>query len=438
MNLSHLLPHLFSRGGRAQAVKAGAAQIRVLFVDHTASLGGGEIALANLVRHLDPAKVKPIVVLASEGPLVERLREFAETHVLPLPAQVLTQRKDKLGIGTLLRLKDAWSVLLYVGRLARFIRERDIDLVHTNSLKADLIGGLAGRLSLRPVIWHVRDRIDDDYLPKPVVRAFRLLSRLIPTFVIANSAATLRTLRPQPKGQEAALSESSKSNGRETVVHDGTSVPPMQVRSGTRSEFYVGLVGRISPWKGQHVFIQAAALMAKRFPKTRFSIIGSALFGESEYEKEVRLMPGQLGIADKVEFAGFRKDVEQAIAELDLLVHASTKGEPFGQVIIEGMAAGKPVIATNGGGVPEIVEDGRTGILVPMGDAAAMAEAICQVLCDPVRAEEMGARARERVTDYFTLERTARRVEAVYARVLQQEFSAQQSSGLVAISAQPE
>jgi len=437
MKLSDLLLRLFSRGGRTRTVKAGAAQIRVLFVDHTASLGGGEIALANLVQHLDPEKIRPVVVLASEGPLVERLRVFAETYVLPLPAQVLTQKKDKLGIDTLLRLRDGLSVLLYVGRLARFIREHHIDLVHTNSLKADIIGGLAGRLSLRPVIWHVRDRIDDDYLPKPVVQAFRVLSHLIPTFVIANSAATLRTLRSQREGQEDARS-TSRSNGRTAVVHDGTSVPPLRVQSERRAETCIGLVGRISPWKGQHIFIQAAALVAKRFPKTRFLIIGSALFGESQYEEEVRLMPGQLGIADKVEFAGFRNNVEQAIAALDLLVHASTQGEPFGQVIIEGMAAGKPVIATDGGGVPEIVQDGETGILVPMGDAAAMAEAICQILCDPARADEMGARARERVTDCFTLERTARRVEVVYAGVLRQESIAQEDSGLVAISAQPE
>jgi glycosyltransferase involved in cell wall biosynthesis len=105
------------------------------------------------------------------------------------------------------------------------------------------------------------------------------------------------------------------------------------------------------------------------------------------------------------------------IDELDLVVHASTTGEPFGQVIIEGMAAGKPIVATNGGGVPEIVEDGTTGILVPMGDAPAMAEAICRMLADPGKAREMGRRGRQRVESHFTLERTARRVEDVYREI---------------------
>ncbi len=168
---------------------------RVLFFDHTAALGGGEIALANLVRCLDPAKIKPIVVLASHGPLVARLSAIADTHVMPLSPRVVSHRKDKLGLATLFRPGDALRVLIYVGRLARFIRANKIDLVHTNSLKGDIIGGAAARLAGRPVIWHVRDRIEDDYLPKRVVRAFRWLSHVMPNYVIANSEATLRTLR---------------------------------------------------------------------------------------------------------------------------------------------------------------------------------------------------------------------------------------------------
>ena len=158
--------------------------------------------------------------------------------------------------------------------------------------------------------------------------------------------------------------------------------------------------------------------MHERFPEARFFIIGAALFGEDEYDQEIRRFPGQLGIQDYVEFSGFRDDIQPTIAELDLLVHASTTAEPFGQVIIEAMAAGKPVIATNGGGVPEIVDDGRTGFLVPMADAKAMAAAICKILSNPVRAKIMGMRARLRVADRFTIEQTARRVEAVYAELL--------------------
>jgi glycosyltransferase involved in cell wall biosynthesis len=394
------------------------APVRVLFVDHTAAMSGGEIALFNLLRFLDPAKVQTVVLLGAEGPLAEKLRTITETHILPLSSGVASQKKDKLGIGTLLRIRDVRDALAYTWRLAKFIREHDIQLVHTNSLKADIIGGLAARLSRRPVVWHVRDRIEDDYLPLSVVRMFRLLSRLIPNYVIANSSATLRTLRLHKGARGTSIPSGIELNGRMVVVHDGTSPGARAEDKSPGAQFRVGLVGRISPWKGQHIFIQAAALVHQRFREARFLIIGAALFGEDQYEQEVRRLPTELGIDGIVEFTGFRSDVKAAIADLDLLVHASTQGEPFGQVIIEGMAAGKPVVATDGGGVPEIVQDGRTGILVPMGDVQAMAGAICQILVDPVRAKAMGVQARQRIANHFTLQQTARRVEAVYDEML--------------------
>jgi len=267
---------------------------------------------------------------------------------------------------------------------------------------------------MRRVVWHVRDRIEDDYLPRSVVRIFRFLSHVIPHYVIANSAATLRTLHLSSSALATSIPSGVEMSGNVAIVHDGTTAVETSSTPRNDSVFRIGLIGRISPWKGQHIFIQAATLVNKRFPKARFVIVGAALFGEEQYDKEVRQLPQELGIEHIVEFAGFCKDINLALSNLDLVVHASTKGEPFGQVIIEGMAAGKPVVATNGGGVPEIVEDGKTGILVPMGDATAMAEAICQILESPGRAREMGRKGRDRVAAHFTMDQTARRVEAVY------------------------
>jgi glycosyltransferase involved in cell wall biosynthesis len=404
-----------------QSVAAGRSPLRVLFFDHTAELGGGEIALLNLVRHLDGKEITPVVLLGAEGPLEEQLRPIVETHVLPMSPHVTKQRKDKLGVRTLFRLRAMVDVLAYVRGLVRFIRAHDIDLVHTNSLKADIIGGIAGRLSSCPVIWHVRDRIEEDYLPRSVVRAFRLLSRVIPSYVIANSGATLRTLHLRPDSHRTAIPSRIEINGHPrmaSVVHDGTITRMLPAAHGDAcGVLRVGLIGRISPWKGQHVFIQAAEKVVRRFPAVKFLIIGAALFGENQYERELRQLASRLGLENVVEFTGFRADIDQAISELGVVVHASTIGEPFGQVIIEGMAAGKPVVATRGGGVPEIVEDGVTGILVPMGDAPAMADAICRICADPVRAGTMGARARQRVAEHFTIEQTARKVESIYASI---------------------
>ena len=390
--------------------------IRVLFFDHTAALGGGEIALLNLVRHLNPQTIKSIVVLGAAGPLVERLGPEIDTYTLPLPVGLATNRKDSLGLATLFQIREILGGLSYILQLAKFIRSHKIDLVHTNSLKADIIGGIASRLAQCPVVWHVRDRIEMDYLPGPVVRVFRLLCRVIPTYVIANSAATLRTLHlgpDRPDGTDFGV------NGRSAVVHDGTRTRSLsKERSRHLEVFRIALIGRISPWKGQHIFLQAAQSVAERFPNVRFFVIGAALFDEHKYDEEIRQLPKKLGIENLVEFTGFCSDIEEVIEGLDLVVHASMTGEPFGQVIIEGMAAGKPVVATNGGGVPEIVEDGSTGILVPMGDVQAMADAICEILADPVRAREMGIRGHQRVENHFTVELTASKVETVFYEVL--------------------
>jgi glycosyltransferase involved in cell wall biosynthesis len=390
----------------------------VLFLDHTSKMGGGEIALLHLLQQLDKERFRPLLVLGEEGPLAEKVRASGvETSVIPLPAHVANTRKDSLGAGSLTKLRQIGAVMAYSWRLSRFMRSRRVSLVHTNSLKADIIGGIAGRLAGVPIVWHVRDRIESDYLPATVVRVFRLLCRIIPDFVVANSAATLDTLHlPGQRPQAVVHGGYALVQGSSAVVHDGVVAPAPIAKSN--SAIRIGLVGRITRWKGQHVFLEAAAMVRSRFPSARFQIIGSAMFGEEAYEQEIRALSKSTGVDDCVDFLGFRTDVPALISELDILVHASITGEPFGQVIIEAMAAAKPVVATRGGGVPEIVREGLTGLLVPMGDARAMADAICELLSDPARAMQMGAAGRERVLHRFTVEVTARRLEFVFEKVL--------------------
>lgn len=388
----------------------------ILYLDHTARMGGGEIALLNLVTALDSARFRPLVALAEDGPLAIKLRAAGiETTVLPLEATLRETRKDSLGPGSLLKLRRVGHLLAYSLRLARWAKAQSADLIHTNSLKSDLYGGIAGRLAHIPVLWHVRDNINGEYLPPSVAGAFRLLSRLLPHVVVTNSQSTLRQLWPQrPKTGEVVYSGVSME-----VVHDGyvegaagKGLPENPATWG-RSPV-VALIGRIAEWKGQHVFLRAAAAVRLQFPNACFWIIGAPLFGEYEYEQSLHALAEQLGLTDAVTFLGFRDDVARLMPQIDLVVHASILGEPFGQVVIEGMAAGKPLVATDGGALPEIVVPGETGFLVPMGSAEAMAEAIERLLADPLQARAMGQAGRQRVERLFTISRTARKVEAVY------------------------
>jgi len=383
---------------------------RVMLFDHTAQLGGGEIALLDMVRFFDRSQVTPIIVLGSDGPLAERLRGIAEVHILELTSKVLHKRKDTLGSASLLELKSIVHAGAYVLQLADFIRTNQIALIHTNSLKADILGGIAGRLTQTPVIWHIRDRITDDYLPKPVVRIMRTLCRVLPDYVIGNSAATLETLKLNGTKPNTAIGSGVDLGAFHELHGPSTS-------GNSPGKQLIGLVGRICPWKGQHIFLRAAAEVHKQFPHARFQIIGAALFEEQHYEIEMQKLAKDLGIAHVVEFTGFRNDVPDLMRNLDILVHASTTGEPFGQVIVQGMAAGKAVVATNGGGVPEIVVHGETGLLVPMDDAPALSSAISALLNAPELAAEMGRAGRRRVLEHFTIEQTARKIETVYAQL---------------------
>ena len=405
---------------------------RILFADHTAKMGGGEIALLNLVSALDRTRFEPVVVLASDGPLVGRLRGAGiETHVLPLDASLIDTRKDSLGLASLLKVRQAVIAALYVWRLARWARRRGVSLIHTNSLKSDLYGGLAGRLAGIPVVWHVRDSINGEYLPPRIAAVFRWLARTVPHVVVANSESTLRFLEPGREKNSAVVysgiaPEDARALGddaRARVVHDGYDLQtfPQQVPPQARPSAdgpVITLVGRITPWKGQDVFLRAAARVRERFPNACFWVVGSPMFGEDDYERSLHVLADELKLNDNVKFWGQRDDVPALLARTDLLVHASTLGEPFGQVVIEGMAAGKPVIATDGGALPEIVLPGETGLLVRMGDADAMADAICALLADPARAAAMGTAGWRRVQEKFTITHTVRKVETVYDQML--------------------
>jgi glycosyltransferase involved in cell wall biosynthesis len=408
----------------------------VMFLDHTASMGGGEVALLHLAQRLDRSRYVPLVVLSSDGSLRHKLEESGvETRVLSLSSRVVSTRKDTLGWRALLQPTAALRTLAYCRRLARFMRARRVDIVHANSLKADVMGGVAARMARVPIIWHVRDRIDDDYLPAPAVRLFRWLCRVLPNYVIANSHATLETLR-LPKRRLASAISSGVVGGQNaqgsfaeppvgtslaSVVHDGVVEHDEVHRSDGKPGSLIGIIGRVTRWKGQHIFLEAAAQVRRDFPDAHFAIIGSALFGEDEYADELRQLVRKLGLEDCVEFTGFLHSTTEYLQKLDVLVHASITSEPFGLVVAEGMVAGKPVIATRGGGVLEIVQDGVSGLLVPMGDPDAMAQALKHLLENPDKARAMGKAARHRVQENFTIELTVQRVQAVYDEIAQRQ-----------------
>lgn len=368
-------------------------RVRAVYIDHTARLSGAELALTRLLPAL--SEVDATVVLGEEGPLVERLSRLGiDVRVVPLAGGVLRVRRGAVVPGWA-AAAGALAAVKSGAALARELRRLRPDLVVTNSLKADLYGGVAARLAGVPVIWHVHDRIATDYLPRPAVRLVRLSARLLADGLIANSEATRATL---PAGRAVAIGN---------VCPPLTPQPPP---GGARLR--VGLVGRIAPWKGQDVFLRALAATALDLQPV---VVGAPLFGEEGYAQSLRRLAAELGL--DVEWAGFLPDPAEAMAAMDIVVHCSTVPEPFGQVVVEALALGRCVVAAGAGGPAEVVTDGVDGLLTPPGDVTALAAALRRLAADPVLRHRLETAAPAAAAP-FAADKIAAAEQAYYRAVL--------------------
>lgn len=386
----------------AVASPGGARRLRVVYMDHTAALSGGELALLRLLVALEG--VDGHVILAEDGPLGRR---FADAGI---SCEVMAMAETARGLGRgrvspgRLPAGAALSGGVYVARLARRLRQLRPDLVHTNSLKAAVYGTAAARLAGVPVLWHLHDRLSPDYMPAPAVRLMRGIARTLPDAIIANSTTSMATL-PRVRCPVEVIP---------------CPVEPVAERPRAKADrngaLRVGMVGRIAPWKGQHLFLEGFARAFSDGPE-RAVLIGAPLFGEQDYETALHDDVARLGLDGRVEFRGFRDDIPAELAELDVLVHSSVFPEPLGQTVLEGMAAGLPVVVPDQGGPAEVVSDSRTGLIYRMGDAEAMAEALQRLRRDPSLRRRLGGEARGAL-GAFSPEGVASRVESLYADVL--------------------
>ncbi len=379
--------------------------LRVLVVGHTAELGGAELALVRLCAALDEGLDVRVVLLA-DGPLVDRLAGVGiPVTVLPADPDLVTASRGSVVGVSWRQVRRLRATVRAVAALREAIRTTRPDVVHTTTLKAHVLGLAAARLSGVPVVWQLHDRIAPDYLPVPVVGALRRLARRGPQAVLANSMATATTL---PGVRD--LTVAYPGFAPEQALAEPPQHPP--------GPAVVGLVGRLSPTKGQLELVRAAPDVLARHPDTLFRCIGAPAFGAEDYARVVDAEAGRLGVADRVELAGFVADPAAALDALTVCVHASPVPEPFGQVVVEAMVRGVPVVATDAGGVAEILRDGdgQLGRLVPPGDPEALAAAIVAVLDDVPAARAVARRAHTSALERFDVATTALTVSAVWRR----------------------
>jgi glycosyltransferase involved in cell wall biosynthesis len=374
--------------------------MKILYVDQTGQLGGGELSLLDWLR-ISPQNAR--VVLFEDGPFRPMLEELGiPVAVLPLASLKGVRRES--GLWKLLSTLPAWLSLR--NRLAQATRQADV--LYANSQKAFLLSAFARR-SGQPLVWHLRDILTSDHF-SPVLRRIAVSTgNRFATAIIVNSKATADAF-VTAGGRPDLLTE----------VPDGVSARPFdQVDSETVEHLHqklcppgkilVGVFGRLAEWKGQHILLEAIV----NLPDVHLCIVGDALFGEKTYAETLKNRATQLDLAGRVSFLGFRRDIPALMKCMDIVVHTSIVAEPLGRVILEGMLARKPVIATRAGGAAEIVEDGVNGLLVTPGSITDLFNAIKLLSTDGKFSRGLALAGRRRAEQDYSMEIMAERVEGL-------------------------
>jgi glycosyltransferase involved in cell wall biosynthesis len=360
----------------------------VLLVHSSAGGYGADRQLALIAGGLDPARYRARVVLATGGPLVGELRGAGvETSVAPLAVL----RRGELAPRALVRLGGR---LLATSGLAR---GHDVALVHSNT-SVTLSGALAARRAGVPHVWHVREIYTERAWP-----AYRRL--LASADALACVSAAVRAQFPP-------------GDGRVRVLPDGLALPggpgPAPPRRAAGPPLVCLVLGRISSWKGQGVLLRALA----EVPSAVAVVAGDAWPGQEHHEAALRRLASDLGIADRVRFVGFVADPRPLYGGADVVVVPSTRPDPLPNAALEAAAAGCCVVASRHGGLPEIVRDGETGVLVAPGDPGALAAALRRLAADPALGPRLGAAAAVDVAERFAPGLLVARVQALYDELL--------------------
>jgi glycosyltransferase involved in cell wall biosynthesis len=383
----------------------------VLYLSHSAGLYGAELCLLTLVARLDKTRFLPIVILPNNGPLKQKLEELnVIVKVVPSIRAWLTKRS---GIQIFFYfLAVIPFVFVSVWCLRQIVTRYKVDLIHTNSLVV-IDGALTAQISGIPHIWHARELLIPEtvfhFLFGPQV-ALSVIKRLSDQ-IIAISLGVKQTFCQQ--------NDCSKL----IVVHDGTELEtfqPTYAKASIRSQLgipddvlLVGEVGRVTTAKGYEDFVTAAAIVKKIIPNVAFIGIGGRSKLDIVYEQKILKLTNKYNLQDSFKLVGYRDDVPVIMSALDLLVLPS-RSEPLGLVLMEAMAAGKPVIGTKVGGIPEIIEDGVTGLLVPPQSPDKLAEAIITILQNRSLARQMGEAGRQRVRERFSADQHVAKIQEIY------------------------
>lgn len=405
--------------------------MRLLFLNPVAVLGGAERVLLDWMDSLRAAAPSAELGLLtfSEGPLVAEARALGvDARVVPLPERLLRlgdsgQRGRSLLVSAAsLALRSARASaegLGFLRALRGAVEDFQPSLIHSNGVKSHVLA-TAVKPARVPLVWHIHDFLGERPLASGLLKPCALRADL----AIANSQAVAEDTRALFPRLPVHVVSNAVDVGRFTP--EGASAP-LDALAGLAPApegcLRVGLVATYARWKGQNVFLEAAACVRAERPGVplRFYVVGGPLYETpaSQFsERELRELAQRHGLGEHVGFVPFQARPEEVFRALDVVVHASTRPEPFGRTIIEGMACAKPVIVSRAGGAAELFTEGKDALGVEPRDVEALARAILSLVDAPERRKALGEAARETAVRRFSRERLGQEALPLYERLL--------------------
>lgn len=384
---------------------------RILYVSPFAhSISGPDQSLLSYLRYCDRSKYEPWIALPRRRSIFWDLFEQAGATIIPMPIEAISRTTNPSHISRML-LNYKRSVQM----LKDLILSEGVALVHSN-IETVLSGARAAYLTQRPSVHHFRNITSSR--PRWIYKALTTFIGRHSTYIIANSKAVADVVGSVIAREKIIVIPNSVDN---TAYEDNEAVFDLRKELAIGEEYRIlATIGRIDPRKGYNHLISMAALLKKKGHKFRLLFVGDAQTEmERRYQKELKAKIEAQGLNSEVLLLGYRADVPKILKAIDVFVFASLS-EGFGRVVLEAMAAAKPVVSVAVGGVPELVEDKTTGFLLSIHDPSCFAKAVSHLLSNPTEAALMGQAGYRKAVERFSAAAVAKEIEKVYSILLKE------------------
>jgi glycosyltransferase involved in cell wall biosynthesis len=387
---------------------------KIVFLSSSSKMSGVEFSTIYLASALESSGWDPVIVVPDEGDLSAECKKIGLHHeVLSVPRAYSVG--FRVGGNTLPNpcafLANAMVFLIAAFRVYRFLKRENPRLAVTKGLQIHFYGGLGCALARIPCVWHLQDRVSERHgVTYPLILSG--FARLFAAHVIVDAQSIARQLsRLVPEARISVI-----WNGVDTREFSPT-VDGSRIRhewSVSPDDILIGVVARITPWKGQHILIEALARVRERHPLLRLVLVGTPMFDNDDYLIHLQDIVRRKNLDSSVIFAGFRRDLPEVLSAMDIYIHTSLEKDSSPLAVVSAMAAGKAIICSRLDGTAELLKDEESALLFSPGDATALAAQLERLVTDRSLRVQLGIAARQRALEELDLAKYAARCERVF------------------------